>query len=126
MCEILHDDMLQWLQKLLFLLEDIWAGRNTCTFYPPYLKLPPLNEMASKQAITTTLQRNTDTTNVSSNLSCHAVPHVNRIRACCHSPMHRDSVRTHGLSCHLCTIRANATCMSRTPINGPITDAVAV
>jgi hypothetical protein len=84
-------------------------------------------ERDSKQAITTTLQRNTDTLNVSSKLSCHAVPHVNRIRACRHSPMHRDSVRSHGLSCHLCTIRANIyVCVSRAPINGQITDAVAV
>ena len=45
-----------------------------------------------------TLQRNTDTPHVSSKLSSHAVPHVNRTRSCCHSPMHHDSVRTHALS----------------------------
>ena len=81
----------------LLQLQDLQADRRVMYILFFRLHITTI-ERDSKQAITTTLQRNTDTPDVSSKLSCHAVPLVNRTRACCHSPMHRDSVCTHGLS----------------------------
>lgn len=81
----------------LIKLQDVPADRRIYAFYSPSSILPPLNETASKQSLP---HCNATPTclDVSSKLSCHAVPHVNRTRACCHSPMHRVSVCTHGLS----------------------------
>ena len=66
MCEIFHPDVivisLNGIRHYcLIKLQDAQADRRIYAFYSPTSILPPLNETASKQAITTTLQRNTDT-----------------------------------------------------------------
>ena len=110
MCEIFHTDALLQCDPAICLdqSQECLSRQNVYyAFYSPSSILPPpLNETASKQSLPHCNATPTRL-HVSSKLSCHAVPHVNRTRTCCHSPMYRDCVRSHGLSSHLCIIRAN-------------------